>query len=215
MADGGNSGIRNAEVRYKERVEDLSTEAHIRARAERAHAEQPIHDDPYGEDAPLSRGRTAQLAQAQLQMQAERAFADAGIEMEPEEISQTIKTKPPGKPGFPFAMFSIALLADCITIICVVSGVGMLVSLFSDLFFEGILFIMMLHRGSDAAFKKKAAKKSAQRLLGVVFAKLVPVLEAVPANTIWVLMSYSDEKKMAESIQNAMGKLKYLKRSSR
>jgi hypothetical protein len=212
MADGNNSGIRNAEVRYKERVEDLSTEAHIRARAERTRSEEPVGDDFSAENEPLSRGRAAQLAQAQLQIQAEQAFADEGIEMDPEEIGQTIKAKPPEKPGFPFAMFSIALLGDCITIICVVSGVGMVVSLFSDLIFEGILFIMMLHRGSDAAFKKKAAKKSAQRLLGVVFAKLIPVLEAVPANTIWVLMAYSDEKKLAEGINAAMEKLKRLKR---
>lgn len=210
-----NSDIRNAQVRYKRRVADLSTSAHIYARTE-ARRKEP--NDPseetavyYSQSDKSVRGRGEQLLLAQQRKEAERAFTEEGLSYEPEEITEILRTPEPGIPSFPYLLLILALIKDLLDSLDL-TGVGAILTTVLSLLMGGILFVWILAKFKGAAWKRKQAKKMAARLLLVCGVEFIPFLKIIPSNTIWVLMAYSDEKRAAEGIRTALGKLQSLKR---
>jgi len=209
-----NSDIRNAEVRYKRQVANLSTAAHIDARTRSRHRRRRLASDQVEgthESAIPITGRSEQLLRAQQQKEAERAFTEEGLEYGPEEIGEILKAQEPEMPSFPYFLFILAVIKDLLDSLDL-TGVGALITTLLSVVVGGILFLWILARFKGAAWKRSQAKKMAVRLLVVCGIEFVPFLKIIPSNTVWVCLAYSGEKRAAEGIRTALGKLHSLKR---
>lgn len=201
----GGAGIRNAEVRYKKRVEGLTTSAKLYARAdERKQAAR--EGGPESEEAFAGErigGRRDQVIAARTQQETARAFQRQGLQYEPEEMKQILNEDAPEIPDFPFFIFCLALIKDVLDALDL-TGVGAILTTLLSLIVGGILFVWLWRGLSGPRWKKQHAEKMAKRLLAVVGLELVPFLKIIPTNTIWVLMNHYEEKHLAQALNDAL-----------
>ncbi len=206
-----NSSIQNAEVRYKKQVANLSTEAHIRARSDvRLRNENAPSRESQEEGPTRPNMRSQQLANTRLQMEAERIFQEEGIAYEKEDVQEILNAKNPDEPHFPFFIVLLAIIKDILDALTL-SGVGYVVSFVTSILIGAVIFMWIISKGK-APWRKKHVRKSIERFIVANLADLIPFLNILPIETIFVLMVYSDEKQLTESIQGAFGRLQQFKR---
>jgi hypothetical protein len=206
------TGIRNAEVRYKERVNSLTTSGTIYARGQRQSRARDVEEDMYAHAE--YRGREEELTRTRIQEDAYRLAEEQGLEFSGEEIEKILQDEKPEAPDFPYLILFLALLKDILDTLDL-TGIGAVVTtLLSAL--VGVILFAWLYRGfSGPAWKKKHAEKMAKRLLLVLGLEFIPILKIIPTNTIWVLMSHFEEKHLAEKIGSILGSLEQLRRFKR
>lgn len=206
-----NSGIQNAEVRYKKQVGNLSTQAHIRARSDaRLRNDTFPSEEDQQESTARSGVRSEQLANTRLQMEAERIFQEEGVAYEKDDIAEILKANTPDEPSFPFFIILLAIIKDILDALTL-SGVGYVISFVTSILIGAIIFIWIISKGK-APWRKKHVRKSIERFVVANLADLVPLLNILPIETIFVLMVYSDEKQLTENIRGAFGRLQQFKR---
>jgi hypothetical protein len=137
-------------------------------------------------------------------------FREQGLDYTDEEIGQILKAKAPEKPSFPIFMLFLALLKDILDTLTL-TGVGYILCLAVSLIIGGLIFIWLLFKGK-APWKKKRMQKSLQRFIAVCIADLIPGINIIPMETVFIIMIYLDEKKAAESLGDALGTLRNMKR---
>lgn len=213
------SGIRNAEVRYNNRVDNLSTEAHIRARTNQQGEGGATAPQTEGGDTPptpTSRGRNAQLNEARVRLAIERAAQELGIEYTPEEISEIAKTetKKPEAPSFPFFMLSLALIKDILDYFTL-TGVGYVVSLVASFIIGLIIFIWVYRKGGGGPLKQRQTKRAIRRFILANVADVIPGVNLIPFEAVFVFMTYSSEKADAENMGRVLGKVQKFKKIAR
>jgi len=74
-----------------------------------------------------------------------------------------------------------------------------------------IIFVWIISKGK-APWKKKHVRKTIERFVVANLADLVPFLNLLPIETIFVFMVYSDEKQLTENIRGAFTRLQQFKR---
>ncbi len=210
--EANNSGIRNAEVRYKRRINDLSTSGHVRRRSKaRREGSDEIKD--FEEESPIpnpDRGRAAQLTDTRLQLEAERAFQAQNLDYSPEEIKEITKADAPKKPRFPFFILILALIKDLLDLLTL-TAVGYVVSLVVSLIIAAIILVWAFSRGSGP-LKKRQMKRSLTRFIIANFADLIPLVNVLPWETIFVLMTHNSDKQDIENVENALHKIQGIRR---
>ena len=189
----GGAGIRNAQVRYTNRVDGLMTRAQLYARS----------NEESGGSSRRNSARNRQLQRARIQQEAERVFNEGGLEYEPEEIQALVDADRPEEPKFPFFIVCIALLKDLLDALDL-TVVGILLTTLFTFILGAILFIWLWRDMSGPAWKKKHAEKMAKRLLAVVGLEFIPFLKIIPINTVWVLMNHYEKKNLAQALNDAL-----------
>lgn len=213
------SGIRNAEVRYNNRVDSLSTEAHIRAHTnQQGEGEGTTPSVEHGNTppTPTSRGRGAQLNEERVRLATKQAAQELGIEYTPEEISDIAKTgtKKPETPSFPFFMLSLALIKDVLDYVTL-TGVGYAVSLIVSIIIGLIIFVWVYKKGGGGPLKQRQTKRAIRRFIFANAADIIPGVNLIPFEAIFVFMTYSGEKVDAENMGRVLGKIQKFKKIAR
>lgn len=202
----GGAGIRNAQVRYTNRVDGLMTRAQLYARSnegKREILEEVLTAEESGGSSRRNSARNRQLQRARIQQEAERVFNEGGFEYEPEEIQALVDADRPEEPKFPFFIVCIALLKDLLDALDL-TVVGIFLTTLFTFILGAILFIWLWRDMSGPAWKKKHAEKMAKRLLAVVGLEFIPFLKIIPINTVWVLMNHYEKKNLAQALNDAL-----------
>jgi hypothetical protein len=201
------SQVRNAEVRYSERVGGLTTNARIQARAQggRKSMRDRVADE-FLETAEDAGNRRDQVADARVEQEARRVFGEAGLDYENEDIKALLKEEAPEEPHFPFFIFFLAIIKDILDALDL-TGVGAILTTIFSIILGAVLLIWMWRKMRGPVWKKQHAQKMAKRLLAVVGLEFIPFLKIIPINTIWILMNHYEETHLAQALGGALSRL--------
>ena len=111
-----------------------------------------------------------------------------------EEDINAVKNGEAEPAGFPFIVFSAAVVKDIVDI----ASLGM-VGVLMNIVFVPILYIYLR---KEARYMKNLKKWVARRVVATLGAELVPIVNMVPWWTIFVYKVYKKRKGQTERIQN-------------
>jgi hypothetical protein len=195
-------GIKNAEARYKERIEGLTTESQIYTRKNKK-SRSRINED--GQQVFVARGskdlQMMQEAEASLQA----LFLAENIEYE-EGDTELLITDRPIKPPFPAGIFFLALVKDVLDVL----QLTLLLSLLVLVITLPVLLILAFYfygKMSGAWWKKKLIKKLWLRFATTALIESMPLVGLIPATTILVLMTHYSETSLVKAINAGLERL--------
>ena len=132
-------------------------------------------------------------------------FRDNGESFEKESLKGLDKNIPE-KPGFPFIIFSIAILKDAIDVLDITIG-GVILTTVLSVLCVVIMFIWCWGKIGGGIWKKALIRWILWGIVFVFFVEMVPFIKIMPANSIFILMAYFKEKKIVRLFTLALEKM--------
>ena len=135
-------------------------------------------------------------------------FRSKGEALDSDTAEKLVTENPPKHPSFPFFILTVAIVKDALDLPLDLTGVGIVVATILGLVLSLILTIWTWNRLSGGWWKKKIITWMWMSLGAVVVIEIVPGLQIVPANTIFILMAHYKEKKLVQLFDAALEHLK-------
>lgn len=151
-------------------------------------------DDPIQEE----QGRIARAFDAIGEL-----FASRGEKFEDED-AQRLQEAPPSTPGFPFMIAGVSLLKDVLDWPFDVSLVFAIVAWLLSVLMGLILTFWTFGKISGGWWKKSLIRWLWMRFFIMLGLELIPFVNMIPANTIFVLMAHYKEKKIVKLFDEAL-----------
>jgi len=182
--------IRNAEVRYREKVESRLTNAVVRRRKKIGLEDEEKNRPFQGQNREVDQNNALSSIYKQTITENDIPYIEGD--------EQLLIIDPPKKPNFPYFILTIALFKDFIDIPANLSVVGSFLPIFTTFIVWTILFFWMLGEMNGKWWKKFIIKRLILWMIGVAVVEALPFGSIIPATTILVLMIYYKEKKIVK-----------------
>lgn len=124
-----------------------------------------------------------------------------------EENIGNLKHNPPEPVHFPIFIFACALAKDAADVPSTILVVTILISIFLGFVLSFILFLWAFGKMSGGWWKKAIIRWLWIRLGLVALIEMLPVIQLIPANTIFILMVHYKEKKIVRLFNLALEKM--------
>ncbi len=217
-----NKRIKTAVVLFKDRAEDNTLQAELR-RKHTFGANDPRNPDSdeenEGENSRPRRGRADTIHSPEAQQslaQIRQAFTSAHEELSDSDVRDLSNTKHKqlSQPGFPYFIFTVAVLKDILDVIATVTLIGIVVSMALSFLCALILFIWTLSKlHGTGHVQKKLAKRILIKYGLSTGIEFIPGINVIPTTTVFVLLAYFDEKKLVGLFNLAHKKLRGVRAS--
>lgn len=200
-------GIKNTEVRYRERMEDLTTESHVYRRRKKKKRRARVDSD--GQQVAYSAGAAtiSPKAAKELELRLKSLFDSEAINYE-EGDAKLLITNRPVKPDFPFGIFFLAVVKDVLDALQLTILLALLV-LVITLPILLILAFWFHNKMSGVWWKKKLLAKFWKRFAPAALIESLPLVGLIPATTILVLMAHHSETKFVQMLNGALESLRH------
>lgn len=197
-------GIRNAEVRHRERIEGLTTEAHVYRKS----AKKPRRrkDPETGEIVEVSGNKKNDIVRVQKLNKELVALAAANEAFEYEEgDAKLLISNRPTPPDFPMGILFLALIKDAFDVVLGLSVFLLPLALVTTVPVMLILAFYFYNKLSGGWWKKRMISWLWKRYLLTLLIEMTPLLGIiVPATTILVLMAHFRETKVVQTLNAAL-----------
>lgn len=131
-------------------------------------------------------------------------FQSRGESFEDED-AERLMTDPPKLPQFPIVMVLLAGFKDLLDIPLDLSLVLAIFVFFTSLLISGIIAIWCFGKISGGWWKKSLIRWLWLRFFIMLGVELIPFVQMVPANTIFILMAHYKETKIVKLFDEALG----------
>lgn len=201
-------GIKNAEVRYKEHVGDLTVASHVYEKTSARKNKKPrfrINDD--GQRVYVGGNTTERLKEVHAVEAGLRSMLEqANLEYEEGDASLLIQNKPTVSP-FPFGMVFLAIVKDVLDALQITVVFLILVWIIT-LPVMLVLWFYFYNKMSGAGFKKKLLSWFLKRFGVTVLIEAIPFVGmVVPATTILVLMTHYKEVSFVKALNSVLNSI--------
>ncbi|HEU4677397.1 MAG TPA: hypothetical protein VFS75_01610 [Candidatus Paceibacterota bacterium] len=204
-------GIENATSRFKREHEARLTSADLIRKAEARRGgtvpegERARADDGAARPRASSRRREEEAALADEL----RALSDAGIAYD-EGDERLLLDTPPDTPSFPGVILVVAAVKDILDGLDV-TGIGVVVATALSFLMSLVLFLWTLSRQQGGWWKQKGSRSTWSRYAGATIVEFIPFLQMLPAESLYVVMTYVSESKLGRSLQSALERARMAK----
>lgn len=200
-------GIQNAEARYKKHSENRLTSTQLQSSERRERHRS--RSQPQNRNRTIQFNGTNQRDVQRMYSAIREIFSEGGEsfdESDVREISE-LKTRSVEKPGFPFFIFTVAVLKDLLDVIATLIVVGVPITMALSFLMSIILFFWSFGKMSGGWWKKRMIRYILVRY-GIMFAiEAVPLVNIVPTTTIFILLVHHRETKIVKLINLGLEKL--------
>lgn len=120
------------------------------------------------------------------------------------EDAERLMTDPPKTPQFPFVITLLAVFKDLLDIPLDLSIVLAILVFFSSILISGIIAIWCFGKISGGWWKKALIRWLWIRFFVMLGLELIPFVQMVPANTVFILMAHYKETKIVKLFDQAL-----------
>lgn len=195
--EAGSTGVRNAQVRYREHSRERGTAAHIAEKIKNRKRK----DAPHTRRVSQKQNNTSH--EHAISKEIQQHLEKEGLEFLTEEIRNKSAKKEPLTP-FPYIMFTLAVIKDIIDALSL-TLIGMLLTKPLSLIIALILFFWFLGKMSGKWWKGRMVGWLWKRYIMAMAVEVVG--EVIPATTILVLMAHFRETKTIKVLNGALESL--------
>ena len=130
-------------------------------------------------------------------------FASRGEKFEEEE-AQMLQEKLPSEPGFPYMIVSLVVIKDLLDIVLDATVILAIIAWVLSALIGIILVFWTFGKISGGWWKKRAIQWLWKRFFVMISIELIPFLNIMPTNVIFVLMAHYKEKKIVKLFNEAL-----------
>ena len=200
-------GIKNAQTRYREHSYNRLTSTQLQSPG-RKRGSITRSQSRVGNHRMEFRGVNKTKVE-QMYREIREIFSQGGQDISESDIREIseLKTRSVAPPKFPYFIFVVAALKDSIDVIATLVVVGIPLTVAFSVLMSIILFFWTMGKMSGGWWRKKMIRYILIRF-GLTFTiELVPLVNIVPTNTIYILLVHYREKKIVKLINLGLEKL--------
>lgn len=132
---------------------------------------------------------------------------ESELQLSQDELQQ-LHAEPPKEPLFPILITLAAVIKDLADVPGDLSLIGIIITTVLSLILALILFIWTyLHAMHGGLWKKRLISKLWKRYIISIAIEFLPWVKIIPANTIFILLTYYQETKLVKILNSMLGKM--------
>lgn len=131
-------------------------------------------------------------------------FRQQGETLDSETAEKLVTESAPKLPGFPFLWAGLAFIKDALDAIATISVIGIIFTYPLSIGLGVALFLWTLGKMSGGWWKKAIIRWVWVRFGLVLIIEMIPFVQIIPANTIFILMVHYKETKIVKLLNRGL-----------
>lgn len=143
----------------------------------------------------------------------EATVSGKSIKASKQDIKEILQD-PPEEPELPINMLTGGVIKDIVDV-AGLTGVGLVLTTIFSIIFSTVLFFWVMGRGGTGGISRAMIKQAIRLLAGIVVAEFIPVVQIVPATTLFILWVHNKDKKLFVFVGDIIKSISKSKKLSR